>query len=292
MKARFLLWLLRTMAWMPTGWRLKLGALTGWFACRIARRRMDIVLRNLELCFPEMSPRERAQMATLHMRALAQTVLDRGVFWFGSQEKIRRLVSVSGQSRIEEMLAEQGSVMLLAPHFIGLDAAATRLTMDGPAGATIYTPQRDPDIDAIVRAGRSRFHQVHLVSRKEGVRPLVRHVQNRIPIYYLPDMDFGRQDSAFVPFFGVPAATLLAPSRLARMLNMVVQPVIAEMLPGGQGYKVHFMPPLDNFPTADTEADTLRLNQYIEQQILKNPSQYLWVHKRFKTRPEGEAGLY
>jgi Kdo2-lipid IVA lauroyltransferase/acyltransferase len=110
--------------------------------------------------------------------------------------------------------------------------------------------------------------------------------------FNLPDMDFGRQDSAFVPFFGVPAATLLAPSRLARMLNMVVQPVIAEMLPGGRGYKVHFMPPLDNFPTADTEADTLRLNQYIEQQILKNPSQYLWVHKRFKTRPEGERSLY
>lgn len=293
MKARFLLWLLRTMAWMPTGWRLKLGALTGWFACRIARRRMDIVLRNLELCFPEMSPRERAQMATLHMRALAQTVLDRGVFWFGSQEKIRRLVTVSGQSRIEEMLAEQGSVMLLAPHFIGLDAAATRLTMDGPAGATIYTPQRDPDIDAIVRAGRSRFHQVHLVSRKEGVRPLVRHIQNRIPIYYLPDMDFGRQGAVFVPFFGMLAATQTSTAQLARKFKMPVLPVISCWDPDTGHYHVEVRPPLEDFPgTDDLTLATARLNQHIESWVRECPSQYYWVHRRFKTRPMGEPKLY
>src|SRR5690606_28420236 len=110
--------------------------------------------------------------------------------------------------------------------------------------------------------------------------------------FNLPDMDFGRQDSAFVPFFGVPAATLLAPSRMARALNMVVQPVIAETLPKGQGWRIHFMDPLPDFPTDDPLADTARLNRFIEEQILQRPAQYLWVHKRFKTRPLGEAKLY
>ena len=287
------MWLLHIMSWMPVWLRLQIGSITGWFACKIARRRMRIVTRNLELCFPEMTPDQRQQLAARHMRALAQTFLDRGVFWFGSPAQIKQLVSVCGQDRIADMLNRHGAVMLLAPHFIGLDAAATRLTMDGPAGATMYTPQRDPEIDALVRAGRSRFNQVYLVSRKEGVRPLIRHIQNHIPIYYLPDMDFGRQGAVFVPFFDILAATQTSTAQLARKFDMPVLPVVCFWDDKTGHYRVEVRAPLTDFPGQDDLTDaTARLNQHIESWVRECPSQYYWVHRRFKTRPVGEPKLY
>jgi KDO2-lipid IV(A) lauroyltransferase len=183
--------------------------------------------------------------------------------------------------------------MWLCPHFVGLDVAAAAVLLCQPRpAASIYQTQSNPVIDAAMRHGRLRLGNAEIFPRSESVKPLFRAVKQGRAFFNLPDMDFGARDAAFVPFFGVPAATLLAPSRLARMLNMVVQPVMAELLPGGQGYKVHFLPPLDNFPTDDAEDDTRRLNAYIESQILMRLPQYLWVHKRFKTRPPGEAGLY
>jgi Kdo2-lipid IVA lauroyltransferase/acyltransferase len=147
-------------------------------------------------------------------------------------------------------------------------------------------------MDAVMRRGRLRLGNAVIFPRSDSAKPLIREIKQGTAFFNLPDMDFGARDAAFVPFFGVPAATLLAPSRMARALDMVVQPVLAEMLPGGQGYRVRFMPPLDNFPTEDAVADTQRLNLWIEAQIRANPAQYLWVHKRFKTRPAGEPSVY
>lgn len=292
-KAWLLMVVLRLLAWLPASCRLRVGAVAGWLGCRIATKRMHIVMRNLELCFPALSAQERHHMASQHMRALAQSFIDRGVFWFGSSEHIKQLVSVSGQARIAEMLSLHGSVMLLAPHFIGLDAAATRLTMDGPAGATMYTPQPDPSIDALVRAGRARFNQVHLVSRRDGVRPLIRHIQHHVPIYYLPDMDFGRRGAVFVPFFGVLAATQTSTAQLAGKFKMPVLPVLCRWDPGTGRYHVDVRPALDDFPgTDDIERATARLNQHIESWVSECPTQYYWVHRRFKTRPAGEPKLY
>jgi len=146
--------------------------------------------------------------------------------------------------------------------------------------------------DAAIRQGRTRFGQGAIFPRSDTALPLVRAIRRGNTFFNLPDMDFGIKDAAFVPFFGVPAATLLAPSKLARSLRMVVQPVLAEILPGGQGYRVRFLPPWTDWPTEDPEADALRMNQWIESEIRRNPAQYLWVHKRFKTRPPGEPGLY
>jgi len=146
--------------------------------------------------------------------------------------------------------------------------------------------------DAAVRRGRLRHGRAQIFARSETARPLMRAVRGGAAFFNLPDMDFGARDAAFVPFFGVPAATLLAPSRMARALGMKVQPVVATMLPGGQGYRVRFLAPLDDFPTADAVADTERMNRWIETQVRACPEQYFWVHKRFKTRPPGEPGLY
>ena len=161
-----------------------------------------------------------------------------------------------------------------------------------PVGS-IYQRQSNPVFDAAMRRGRMRLGtEGGLWSRHDGVLPLVRGIRRGWAFLNLPDMDFGRREAAFVPFFGVPAATLLAPSKLARSLHMVVQPVLTEILPGGRGYRVRFLDPWTDWPTDDALADTRRLNEWIEAAVRANPAQYLWVHKRFKTRPKGEPGLY
>jgi KDO2-lipid IV(A) lauroyltransferase len=192
-------------------------------------------------------------------------------------------------------LAERSErpVMWLVPHFLALDVAgaATQLFQSRPV-ASIYQPQSHPVFDEAMRRGRMRFGQGELFARADTARPLVRAIRRGHAFFNLPDMDFGRKDAAFVPFFGVPAATLLAPSKMARALDMVVQPVVASILPGGRGYRVHFLPPWTDWPTDDPLADARRMNEWIEAAVRADPAQYLWVHKRFKTRPAGEPGLY
>jgi KDO2-lipid IV(A) lauroyltransferase len=176
---------------------------------------------------------------------------------------------------------------------MGLDVAgaATQLFQTRKV-ASIYQAQSNAVLDAAMRNGRLRHGNAEIFSRHESALPLVRAVKRGAAFFNLPDMDFGARDAAFVPFFGVPAATLLAPSRMARTLKMVVQPVVAEMLPGGQGYRVRFLPAWDDWPSDDAVADAARMNAWIETEIQRCPAQYLWVHKRFKTRPEGDPPLY
>ena len=171
-------------------------------------------------------------------------------------------------------------------------AGVATLLFQTRRGASIYQRQSNRVLDEVMRRGRLRFGDAVIFPRRDAAKQVIREVRKGSGFFNLPDMDFGRKDSAFVPFFGVPAATLLAPSRMARSLGMVVQPVLAELLPGGQGYKVHYLPPWDDFPTDDALADTARLNRWIEERIRERPAQYLWVHKRFKTRPVGEPSLY
>ena len=287
-----LMWLLH---WLPLPVLAALGQRLGALLYRLAGSRRRIALRNLELCFPDMPPAEREAVAREHFGWLTRSLLERSVLWYASPERIKRLIHIEGDIGLAERVfqTEGRPTMWLCPHFVGLDVAAAAVLLCQPRpAASIYQTQSNPVIDAAMRHGRLRLGNAEIFPRSESVKPLFRAVKQGRAFFNLPDMDFGARDAAFVPFFGVPAATLLAPSRLARMLNMVVQPVMAELLPGGQGYKVHFLPPLDNFPTDDAEDDTRRLNAYIESEILRRLPQYLWVHKRFKTRPPGEAGFY
>ena len=198
-KTRTLVTLMKWFGRMRPSTRLRVGAALGWLALKLAKSRVRIVRKNLELCFPDQPEAVRERWVAEHFRALAQSIVDRGVLWYGTPEAVRELVTESGSERINDLTAQGRSVILLAPHFIGLDAAATRLTMEVPSAATMYTPQSDPHIDALVAAGRARFNEVFLVSRKDGVRDLVRHLRAPRPVYYLPDMDFGRQGAVFVP---------------------------------------------------------------------------------------------
>ena len=262
---------------------------------KLAKSRRRVGLRNLELCFPQMPAAEREALLRSHFAWLTQSLLDRAVLWWASPARIKRLIQVEGDIDLaeREMQTTGRPTMWLCPHFVGLDVAgAAILLCQQRPGASIYQTQSNPLMDKLMKRGRLRFGNAEIFPRSDSVKPLLRAIKDGRGFFNLPDMDFGAKDAAFVPFFGVPAATLMAPSRMARMMNMIVQPVIAEILPGGKGWRVRFMAPLEGFPTKDAESDTARMNQFIEGAILKQPAQYLWVHKRFKTRPEGEAGIY
>ena len=291
MGTRLLLAALWLVHWLPLSWQSLLGRAVGAIAWALAGSRRRIALRNLEMCLPEKTEAERLAIAREHFGWVGRSLLERGLLWYASPERLKRLIHVEGEVGLAD--ATKRPVMWLVPHFLALDVAgaAVQLNIARP-GASIYQAQSDPVFDAAMRRGRLRFGNAKIFARDETARPLMRAIRDGAGFFNLPDMDFGERDAAFVPFFGVPAATLLAPSRMARALNMTVQPVVGEMLDGGGGFRVRFLPPLKDFPTDDPVADTLRINHWIEEEVRRNPAQYLWVHKRFKTRPAGEPGFY
>jgi len=292
-KIRLLAGLFSWFSGVQPATRLRIGAALGWLTLKLARSRVRIARKNLALCFPHEPYARREQWLREHFRALGQSIVDRGVLWYGSPEAICALATQTGAERINALIAQGRAVILLAPHFIGLDVAATRLMLEVPSAATMYTPQSDPAIDAIVRAGRARFNEVFLVSRHDGARELVRHLRAPRPLYYLPDMDFGRQGAIFAPFYGVQAATIPATAQLARKWNAAVLPVLDFWDATTGRYAVEVLPPLVDFPGDDSlEAATARLNRELETWIQRCPSQYYWVHRRFKKRPPGEAKFY
>ncbi len=276
-----------------TAARLRWGRLLGWLTPHLLRSRAHVVRVNLECCFPDLPPADRNALARRHFQLLAQSFIDRGLCWFGAPARILDTVELHGEHHLQALLDQGRRILMFAPHFIALDAAATRLTLYLKESATMYTRQSDADVDEIVRQGRGRFNRVHLVSRHDGVRGLIRHLRKGVPVYYLPDMDFGRQGSAFIPFFGVPAATLLSAAQIAAAWDAAVVPVISRLDLDTGRYRVDIGPPVEDFPGRHSpEAATARLNALIEAEVRRDPAQYYWVHRRFKTRPEGEAGLY
>ncbi len=291
MGSRVLLSLLWLVQLLPLGAQALLGRGLGAIGWHVVASRRRVALRNLELCFPAMAAAARERLAREHFRWLGRSLLERGLLWYASPARLKRLIRVEGDVGFAER--SDRPVMWLAPHFMGLDVAgASVLLFQKRKGISIYQRQSDPVLDRALRRGRLRLGNAEIFSRDEAGKALMRAIRKGDGFFNLPDMDFGLRDAAFVPFFGVPAATLLAPSRLAKALDMVVQPVVAEILPGGQGYVVRYGEPWTDFPTDDPVADSARMNRWIESEIRRDPAQYLWVHRRFKTRPPGEASLY
>lgn len=262
----------------------------GWW---LAKSRRRVALTNLRLCFPELSDAEREVIARGHFRAYMQAALEHGFLWNASGERIRDYVSLIDEQEWKKFREDENQkpVIWLCPHFIGLDAAAIRISVD-TSGCSIYSEQSNPDLDQMMLAGRTRFGQSAIIARTAGVKPIIRAMKSGLPFYYLPDMDFGARDSVFVPFFGVKAATITGVSRLAKLTGAVVVPVIATQRSQGRGYDVRFYPAWENFPSGDDEADARRVNAFIEDRVQENMPQYLWTHKRFKTRPPNEPGVY
>jgi KDO2-lipid IV(A) lauroyltransferase len=281
------LWLFQ---WLPLPVQAACGRALGAVFFALAHSRRRIALRNLELCFPTMQVADRRRIARDHFCWLGRSLLERALLWYAPAERLKRLIHIEGD--IGFAASTDRPVMWIVPHFVALELAGTASAMQPRRVISMYQAQSDPVFDEALKRGRLRWGNGDLLPRHDNALALMKAIKRGMVFLNLPDMDFGARDAGFVPFFGVPAATLLAPSRLARSLGMVVQPVLTEMLPGGRGYRVRYLPPWDDFPTDDPLADTERLNRFIEDEIRRNPAQYLWVHKRFKTRPAGEPSLY
>ena len=291
MGTRLLLAFLWAFHWLPLGVQASVGSAFGRLGWHVVASRRRVALRNLELCFPELSAEARERLAREHFRWLGRSLLERGLLWYASPARLRRLIRVEGDVKLAER--SDRPVMWLAPHFMALDVAgASVLLFQKRKGISIYQRQSNQVMDRALRRGRLRLGNAEIFSRDDAGKALLRAIRRGDAFFNLPDMDFGTRDAAFVPFFGVPAVTLLAPSRLAKAMNMIVQPVVAEILPGGRGYVVRYEAPWPDFPSDDPVADSARMNRWIESEIRRDPAQYLWVHRRFKTRPPGEASLY
>ncbi len=281
-----LLWLIH---WLPLSLQAALGSGLGRLTAQLARPRRKVVERNLARCFPELDEAQRHKILTRHFIAVTRAMLEHGLLFWSSQRRLEKLVRFEGVEHLDTLRGRP--VILLAPHFVGLDMGGVRLTAHTRA-ASIYARQRNPVVDRYLRRARSRFNQTVLASRHEGIRPLIRIIQSGLPFYFLPDQDQGRKESIFVPFFGIQTATIPALSRLAKITGAAVVPAITRQLPDGEGYVMRFYPAWENFPTEDVEADTVRMNRFIEDRVREMPEQYLWVHRRFKTRPAGEPPFY
>jgi KDO2-lipid IV(A) lauroyltransferase len=286
---RFALAIIWLLHFLPLAVLASIGRGFGLLLYAVAADRRRVARKNLELCFPDWSDARRERVVRGHFQAFGRAALERGILWWASRERILCIVRFEGLENFEAVRGRP--VIWLAPHFVGLDMGGTRLAADYQA-ASMYSRQKDPILDKILYHGRTRFVMPRLFSRQEGLRPLVRAMREGLPFYYLPDMDFGPRDSVFVPFFGVPAATITGLSRMARLAGAAVVPVVTTQLPGGKGYVLRFYPAWEGFPTGDVEADVRRMNAFIEERVREAPAQYHWLHKRFKTRPAGEPPLY
>ena len=274
---------------LPSSVLALIGDAVGLLLFWLIPERRQVTRVNLEKCFPAMPAADREALARAHFRAFGRSFVDRAILWWSPRARIERLVRIDG---LEHLRALGGApAILFVPHFLGLDAGASRLTCEVNMTG-MYARQKDVKFAELLERGRSRFGDQRTFSRQEGIRPMLGLIREGRPLYYLPDQDYGPRDSIFVPFFGIPTATVPGLSRIARVAGAKVLPCVTRLLPGGEGYVLRIEPPWDNFPTADMAADTRRMNEYIERRISEMPEQYLWMHKRFKTRPPGEPGFY
>jgi KDO2-lipid IV(A) lauroyltransferase len=282
----FSMWLLH---WLPLPVLGRVGNLFGTLVYRLASARRKVTLTNLRLCFPQWTAARREAVARAHFQAYTRSFLERGILWWASERRLRRLIEVDPP--LPRQLVAAGPTILLCPHFVSLDVAGLAVTMATP-GCSIYSRQSSAVLDAALRHGRTRFNPVALFARAQGIKPVIRAMRQGLPFFMCPDMDFGARDALFVPFFGVPAATLTAPARIARLTGAKVVPVVARMLPGYRGWKVSFLPAWENYPDDDLATAARRMNAFIETQVLQAPAEYFWAHRRFKTRPSGTPDLY
>jgi KDO2-lipid IV(A) lauroyltransferase len=279
---------MQVLALLPLSVTRGLGVVLGWVLYAVVGSRRRVVNTNFSLCFPALSAGERRKLTLQTFVYFAQAWLDRAWLWHAPKAWVQRRVQMTGA--LAELEGNEPTVIFL-PHFFGLDAAwaGVALAMPRPS-TTIYTDQSNKLVDRWILRGRRRFGNLRLFGRAAGVKPIVAALREGQPLYLLPDMDFGPDDSVFVPFYGLPTATVPSLSRFAKLGRAKVLPLLPRITP--TGYEVQVLPAWADFPGDDAVADTALMNARLEEYINTMPAQYYWVHKRFKTRPEGDPPLY
>ena len=279
----------RLLTLLPLPVLAAFGTVIGELTYHLLGSRRRITIRNLSACFPDW-PDEKIKSTTKQcFRLIGQSVFYSGFNWWASPRRLNRLVKIVEREHYDQALSEGKNIILLAPHFCALEIAGLMLSQERPM-ISMYQHTKNRLVDKFVKQGRGRFDGV-LVERKEPLRNLIKLIRKGYPFYYLPDQD-ARDKGVFAPFFGVQASTIPFLGKFSAMSKAVVIPVSTKILPYGKGFEIKLGKPLENFPSGDDVTDTTAMNKAIEEVVLAMPEQYFWVHKRFKTRPEGEPAFY
>ena len=282
------LWLVVQLPYRALLW---LGGALGAVMYRFAGERRRIAARNLELCFPELSDDERRRLLKANFASTGIAFFEMAMSWWWPKARLARLAHIEGIEHLQAAQREGQGAILMAVHFTTLEIGAALLgqahTIDG-----MYREHGNPVFDFIQRRGRERHNLDSLAVEREDVRGMLKLLRAGRAIWYAPDQDYGAKQSVFVPLFGIPAATVTATTKFARLGKARVIPFTQRRLADGSGYHLVVHPPLSDFPGESEEADCLRINQWVEGVLRECPEQYLWAHRRFKSRPEGAPRLY
>ena len=280
--------LMGVLAHWPLPLLRALGWLLGQLLYVLAAPRRKVALRNLQLCFPEASAAQRRAWAREVFVVFCQTWLDRSWLWSAPRALVEQRVTLQGA--LHELDGDTPTI-IFAPHFLGMDAGGLALPLRlERAFTSIFSTHPNPAVDNWFMQGRQRFGDVRMLNRADGVKPIISNLRKGGLLYLLPDMDFGAGESIFVPFYGVPTATVPSLSRFARLGRAKVVGMVTRLTP--TGYVAEITPAWEHFPSDDVVADTASMNRHLESYIATMPGQYYWVHKRFKTRPPGEPPVY
>lgn len=280
-------WLAVGLLWsigrLPYRLAIRLGEGLGLLMYPFARRRRRIASINLKLCFPERSEAERRALLRRNFRYTGRTLVEMALSWWGREERLRGLRQVHHLEHLQDALARGRGVIMIGAHFTALEIAGRLLAMEVPFDS-IYRPNDNAVFEYFTHKYRER-HYGRAIPR-DDVRGLIRSLKAGRVLWYPPDQDYGRRHSVFAPFFGIPAATITTTSRLAEISGAPVVPIFFYGRDDASGYDLVFEPPLQGFPSGDPVADATTLNRCFEAAIRRAPAQYLWVHRRFKTRPD------
>jgi KDO2-lipid IV(A) lauroyltransferase len=280
--------LLRLSVFLPSKIQMALGRAVGKLVYKLLAKRRHIAEINVRLCFPELSDSERDEIVRKTFENNGIALFETAMAWWASEKRLKKLCNISGLEHIHEQLGEGRGVLLLSAHFSTLEISGAMIACYQPFQVT-YKKARNSLFEAVVKQSRERKF-INAIDTYD-VRRISKTLKEGLVTWYAADQDFGISRSVFVPFMGVNTCTLTTPSRYARMSNAAVVPYFPIRDENGC-YQIKILPALENFPSESLEEDAIRINQLIEEYVRKAPDQYFWVHRRFKTRPEGEASLY
>jgi KDO2-lipid IV(A) lauroyltransferase len=278
---------LKLVGRLPWWLQLRLGPVLGRLLYVFAGSRRKVAARNLELCFPSLDAESRKRLLREHFRALGTAAFEFTRAWFGSEAPLRKGLAVEGVEHVQALLAQGRGVLLVSGHFTTLEVCGRLLTAYLPV-AGMYRAHDEPVLEAAVLAGRRRYASA--MFKREELRGAIRHLKGGGVLWYAPDQDMLGKDVVYAPFFGIPAASITATHQLARLSGAAVVPFFHRR--EGARYVIRLGAALADFPSADVAADTARVNAAVEAMVREAPAQYLWIHKRYKRRPPGEAPFY
>ena len=274
------LFLLRLICLLPYPALLSLASAGGAILRYLPLRYRDIARRNIELCLPELPAAERERLLNDHFKSLAMGLFEMALAWWASNERIAKLTRVEGMEHLTAAFAKGHGAILLTAHFTTLEMSGVIIVPRAPIHI-LYRPTKNELLSWILHRNRSR-RSGHAAIPRDDIRAMIGALRRNESVWYAPDQAYRKKGAEMVPFFGIPAATNTATSRLAQMTRTVVLPYFARRLPGRNGYLAQIHPPLEDFPSDSPARDAERFNRLIEAQIRLAPEQYLWIHRRFK----------